>query len=62
MYRHEQGHGYFIDSLSGSETLCILDIIDGCLSCHSETEYRNLLILSIAGAAFRAGLQPQASA
>ena len=42
MYRHEQSHGHFIGSLSGSEALCILEIIDGCLSCHSETEYRNL--------------------
>jgi LuxR family transcriptional regulator, quorum-sensing system regulator CviR len=42
MYRHEQGHGYFADNLSGSEALSILEIIDGCLSCHSETEYRNL--------------------
>ncbi|MEA5112782.1 MAG: LuxR C-terminal-related transcriptional regulator [Geobacteraceae bacterium] len=39
---HERGHGHFIDSLSGNDALCILEIIHGSLSCHSETQYRNL--------------------
>jgi len=42
MFRHEQSHGHLIGNLSGTDALRILEIIDGCLSCHSEAEFGNL--------------------